>query len=127
MIYSPQRLPQAAESGRGMLEGAAMTGEDVRQVFEAILPQQDLERLWAQCGVIERQRTLPLGMLVRALVMAAGTPGGAYQADGLRSSLECEVPRVARAAFYRWFDAPSGTIHDGAGRPRPGLGPSAAD
>jgi hypothetical protein len=45
-------------------------------------------------------------MLVRAMVMAAGTPGGAYQADVRRSSLACAVPRVTRAAFYRWFDGP---------------------
>jgi putative transposase len=83
-----------------------MTGEDVRQVFEAIVPQQDIERLCAQCGVIERQRKLPLGLLVRALVIAAGTPGGAYQAEVLRSYLAFEVPRGARSAFSRWCDAP---------------------
>ena len=83
-----------------------MTGEDVRQVFEAILPNQEMERLCTQFGVIERQRKLHLGMLVRAMVIAAGTPGGAYQGDVLRSYLECEVPRVARSAFYRWFDEP---------------------
>jgi hypothetical protein len=83
-----------------------MTGEDVREVFETILPQQAIERLCVQCGVIERQRKVPLGMLVRAMVIAAGTPGGAYQADILRSYLECAVPRVARSAFYRWFDEP---------------------
>jgi hypothetical protein len=44
-----------------------MTGEDVREVFETILPQQDIERLCVQCGVIERQRQLHLGMLVRAM------------------------------------------------------------
>ena len=73
MIYSPQVYDQEAESGRGTLEGANMTGEDVRQVFETILPQQDIERLCAQCRVIERQRQLHLGMLVRAMVIAAGT------------------------------------------------------
>ena len=83
-----------------------MTGEDVQQVFEAILPQQEIERLCAQFGVIERQRKLHLGMLVRAMIISAGTPGGAYQADVLRSSLACEVPTVARAACYRWFDEP---------------------
>jgi putative transposase len=83
-----------------------MTGEDVRQVFEAILPQQDVARLCAQFGVIERQRKLHLGMLVRAMIISAGTPGGAYQADVLRSYLEFEVPKVARSAFYRWFDEP---------------------
>ncbi len=83
-----------------------MTGDEVRQVFEAMLPQDEIDRLCQQCGVIERQRKLDLGMLVRAMVISAGTPGGAYQADVLRAYLECEVPRVTRAAFYRWFDAP---------------------
>ena len=83
-----------------------MTGEDVRQVFEAILPQEAIDRLCRECGVIERQRKLHLGMLVRAMVISAGTPGGAYQADILRSYLEFEVPQVARSAFYRWFDEP---------------------
>jgi hypothetical protein len=58
------------------------------------------------CDVLARQRQLNLGMLVRAMVIAAGTPGGAYQADILRSYLECEVPQVARSAFDRWFDEP---------------------
>ncbi len=83
-----------------------MTGEDVRHVFEAMLPRDEIDRLCAQCGVIERQRKLHLGMLVRAMVISAGTPGGAYQADVLRSYLEGEVPPVARSAFYRWFDEP---------------------
>jgi Transposase DDE domain len=85
---------------------AEMTGEDVRHVFEAILPQEAIDRFCRACGVIERQRKLHLGMLVRAMVISAGTPGGAYQADSLRSYLECEVPPVARSAFYRWFDEP---------------------
>jgi hypothetical protein len=83
-----------------------MTGDEVRQVFEAMLPQDEIDRLCQQCGVIERQRKLHLGMLVRAMVISAGTPGGAYQADVLRSYLEFAVPQVTRAAFYRWFDAP---------------------
>ena len=81
-----------------------MTGDEVRQVFEAMLPQDEMDRLCATFGVIERERKLHLGMFVRAMVIAAGTPGGAYQADVLRSYLEFEVPRVARSAFYRWFD-----------------------
>jgi putative transposase len=83
-----------------------MTGDEVRQVFEAMLPQEEIDRLCQQFGVIERQRKLNLGMFVRAMVISAGTPGGAYQADVLRSYLEFEVPHVARSAFYRWFDEP---------------------
>ena len=91
---------------RDELGGQTMTGDDVRTVFEQLLPQEEMDRLCQQWGVIERQRKLNLGMLVRAMVIASGTPGGAYQADILRSSLEGEVPRVTRAACYRWFDAP---------------------
>jgi hypothetical protein len=101
MIYFPQALHEAAEHGQGTLGGADMTGEEVRQVFETILPHNEMERLCAQLGVIARQRKLHLGMWVRAMVIAAGTPGGTYQGDVLRSYLEFEVPRVARSACYR--------------------------
>lgn len=83
-----------------------MTGDDVCRVLEPMRPQDEMDRLCQECGVIARQRQLHLGMWVRALVRSAGTPGGAYQADVLRSSLACEGPPVTRAAFYRWFDTP---------------------
>src|SRR5918995_5441968 len=83
-----------------------MTGDEVRAVFEQMLPQEEMTRLCQQWGVIERQRKLNLVMLVRAMVIAAGTPGGAYQADVLRAYLESEVPRVTRAACSRWVDEP---------------------
>jgi putative transposase len=83
-----------------------MTGDEVRAVFEQMLPRDEMNRLCQQCGVIERQRKLNLAMLVRAMVISAGTPGGAYQADILRAYLESEVSQVTRAAFYRWFDEP---------------------
>jgi hypothetical protein len=54
-----------------------MTGDEVRVVFEQMLPQDALNRLCQQCGVSERQRKLNLVMLVRAMVISAGTPGGA--------------------------------------------------
>jgi hypothetical protein len=86
--------------------GRNLTGDEVRPVFEQMLPQDELGRLCQPCGVIERQRQLNLALVVRAMVMAAGTPGGADQADVLRSYLEGEVPRVTRAACSRWCDEP---------------------
>jgi hypothetical protein len=65
-------------------------------VFEELLRQAEMNRLGRQCGVIERQRKLNLAMLVRAIVVSAGMPGRAYQADILRVYLESEVPRVTR-------------------------------
>lgn len=76
-----------------------MTGDEVREVFEAILPQEEMDRRCQPGGVIERQRKLHLGMFGRAMVISAGTPGGAYQAAVWRSYVECEVPHVARCAF----------------------------
>jgi hypothetical protein len=87
-------------------EGVGMTGEDVHNIFDARLPQEEIDRLCMQVGVIERQRQLHLGMLVRAMIISAGTPGGASQADVLRSYLEVAVPKVARSACSRWFDEP---------------------
>jgi hypothetical protein len=83
-----------------------MTGDEVRPVFEARRPPEEIDRLGEAGGVIARPRKLHRGMLVRALVISAGPPGGAYQADGLRASLACEVPHGARAACARWGDAP---------------------
>jgi len=72
----------------------------VRQVFEAMLPQDVVDRLCQPCGVIARQRKLTLGMLCAgAWSISAGTPGGAYQADSCAAYLECEVPRVTHAAI----------------------------
>jgi hypothetical protein len=78
-----------------------MPGDEVRNVFEAILPQEEMEHLCQPFGVIERERQLNRGMFVRAMVISVGTPGGAYQADVLRSYLEFEVPHVVRSAFSR--------------------------
>jgi hypothetical protein len=83
-----------------------MTGDEGRQVVEAMLPQEELDRLCAAVGAIERPRQLHRGMCVRAMVLSAGTPGGASQAEAWRSDLECAVPSGARSAGYRWFDAP---------------------
>jgi hypothetical protein len=83
-----------------------MTGDEVREVLAARLPQEAIDHCCAPCGVIARPRQLNLGMCVRAMVISAGTPGGAYPAAVWRSSLACEVPHVARSACSRWCAAP---------------------
>jgi hypothetical protein len=54
-----------------------MTGDEVREVCQAMRPQVESDRLCQELGVVQRQRTRTLGMLVRAMVISAGTPGGA--------------------------------------------------
>ncbi len=106
MLDCPPAESRKHKTCGGRAAGEAMTGHEGQEVFEAVLPQAEIDRLCQPFGVIERQCKLNLGMLVRTMVISAGTPGGAYQADVLRSYLECEVPPVARAACYRWFDEP---------------------
>jgi hypothetical protein len=55
-----------------------MPGDDVRTMFEPTLPQDEIDRRCQPYGVIERPRKLHLERLVRAMVVWAGTPGGAY-------------------------------------------------
>lgn len=85
MLYSPSMMHQQGKRRQLSEEGADITGDDVREVFEAILPQAEINRLCVDCGVIARQRKMNIEMLVRAMVIAAGTPGGTYQANILRS------------------------------------------
>ena len=94
------------QRGRHNAAGETMTGAAGRQRFEARLLQDVMDRLCQPCGVIARRRTRPRGMVGRAMVMSAGTPGGAYQADVGRAYLECAGPRVTGAACERWFDQP---------------------
>jgi hypothetical protein len=47
------------------------------KVFEAMLSPDEIDRLCLQCSIIERQRKLHLGILMRAVVISVGTPGGA--------------------------------------------------
>jgi hypothetical protein len=81
-----------------------MTGDDVREVFEEVLPQDLIERWSKQIGVVQRERKLEIAALARAMVIAAGTPSGAVLADGLRGYGEYATESVQRSAFYRWFD-----------------------
>jgi hypothetical protein len=75
-----------------------MTGDAVREVCEAMWPQEASDHCCAPFGVIARQRQLHRGMFVRAMGISAGTPGGADPAEVVRADLECEVPHVARSA-----------------------------
>jgi putative transposase len=81
-----------------------LTAEDVREVFETLLPTDELERLARELGVVERERKLQLDLLVRSMVIAAGTPTGGRMADAVRVYLESGGRKVARSASYRWFD-----------------------
>src|SRR4051794_12851411 len=87
-----------------MVMEQGLTADDVREVFETLLPSEELERLARELRVVERERKLQLALLVRSMVIAAGTPTGGRMADAVRVYLESGGKRVARSASYRWFD-----------------------
>jgi hypothetical protein len=76
-VTGPSTGPRKHRTRGSRAEGQAMTGDEVRHVVEAMVPQGEIDGLCAPCGGIERQRQLPLGMFVRAMVLSAGPPGGA--------------------------------------------------
>ena len=81
-----------------------MTGPEMREVFESILPQKLIEDFARLFGVVERERVFDVAAFVRASVIAAGSPYGGLQADAIRNYLESGGPKMARSALYRKFD-----------------------
>jgi hypothetical protein len=61
-----------------------MTGDEVRQVFEAMRPQQEIDRLCKRFGVIERERrpqrlALPLAVSCQSIAQAFELEGAEAQ------------------------------------------------
>lgn len=81
-----------------------MKGSDVRRIFEAVLPDEEIVGWASELGVVKRDRKLDVVALARAMVISAGTPSGGIQADALRAYIEHDVPEIGRSAFYQWFD-----------------------
>jgi hypothetical protein len=81
-----------------------VTGEALREVFEAILPARAILFFATQMGVVERERLFDVVEFVRAAVVAASSPSGGLQADIIRNYLKSGAPQVGRSALYRKFD-----------------------
>lgn len=81
-----------------------MTGEALREIYEAILPTDTIEFFATQLGVVERRRRLDIVALVRAAVVATSSPSGGLQADVIRNYAESGAPKLARSAMYGKFD-----------------------
>lgn len=81
-----------------------MTGPDLREVFEAVLPGDLIDGFAHLFGVVERERVFDVSTFVRCAVMGAGSPGGGMQADMIRNYLDAVGAPMARSALYRKFD-----------------------
>src|SRR5438093_7705658 len=81
----------------------ALRGEDVREVFEAILPEEELRQIIVKAKFEERSRKRDAVAFLRAMVIAAATGYGGRQRDVARIYFENGTQRVVRGGFYAWF------------------------
>lgn len=95
-----------------------LNGDDVREIFEAILPDEALERLIAEARFQTRRRKLDATRLVRAAVVAAATGYGGRQADVMRLYFHNanEELRMVRGGFYAWFTSNLEAVLEGVAK-----------
>lgn len=86
------------------MEQTTISGEDIRDVFEATLPDKQLCEFIEKANFQQRQRKLDALRLVRAMIIAAATGYGGRQADIMRAYFEMGCERVVRGGFYSWFN-----------------------
>ncbi len=80
-----------------------MRGEDVREVFEAVLPEEALSALIEGSGLQKRVRKLDAVKFVRAAVIASARGGAGRQASIVDAYFQAGGAKVARSASYSWF------------------------
>lgn len=94
----------------------ALRGADVREVFEAVLPEDDLRQIIAKAKFEERSRKRDAVAFVRAMVIAAGTGYGGRQRDVARVYFENGAQHVVRGGFYAWFGEELESVMDTVAR-----------
>ena len=83
-----------------------MTGTDLRQVLGQVFRPGRINDLAREYGVLERERALDVLGFVLSLILAGGTHDGGRQYDVMRTYVENGAKKVARSAFYAWFNDP---------------------
>jgi putative transposase len=83
-----------------------MNGEELRGLMSTVFDREELSALAREYGMVRRERSLDVMGLITALVLAGGTEDGGRQYDALRTYLMNTAKRVARSAFYSWFNEP---------------------
>jgi hypothetical protein len=81
----------------------AMLGSDIREILEAIIPEEALGSLLEAAKFRQRERKCEATRLIRAVVLAASSGRGGRLADVMFAYFESEAAKVARSSFYRWF------------------------
>lgn len=80
-----------------------MTGAELREMLETILPDETLLRVAEATGFQQRERKRDAVKFLRTMLIAAASPSGGRQADIMRQYFEGGTERVVRGSFYDWF------------------------
>ena len=83
-----------------------MTGDELREIMETILPDSVLREVIRAAGFEQRERKRDALAFLRAMLISAASPSGGRQADIMRTYFENGAQRVARGSFYDWFGPP---------------------
>src|SRR4051812_40012785 len=84
-------------------EKMKLDGEQVREIFEAVLPDSELTSIVKKAHFEERSRKRDAVALLRAMAIAAATGYGGRQRDLARLYFENGAPAVGHGGFYSWF------------------------
>ena len=88
-----------------------MNGERFRAMLNEMLPPDLVVEAARRLGVLKRERKLDPVALIWALIFAGGTEECGRLASALRALAKGDgETRVARSAFYQWFDAESDAL-----------------
>ena len=83
-----------------------MTGAELRQLMETMLPDTVLGEVAVAAGFHQRDRKRDAVKFLRTMLVAAASPAGGRQADIMRHYFEMGAARVVRGSFYDWFGPP---------------------
>ena len=76
----------------------------VRELFETVLPREFIQAQSVRLGVQRPRRALDPPQMNCALVLRGGTAEAGHLAAAVREYFDRGGSRVARSAYYRWFD-----------------------
>lgn len=82
-----------------------MKAETVKSWFEKLLPADLISEQATTLGVQKRERHLDVVELVVSMVLMGGSPEAGRLAAAVRDYFDRGNRRVARGAYYKWFDA----------------------
>lgn len=83
-----------------------MTGAELKEIMEIVLPESVLKNLVNKTGFEQRERKRDALKFLRAMLVSAASPSGGRQADIMRTYFDNGAQKVARGSFYDWFGKP---------------------